>query len=164
MSALALQWGLPVRNSQFVSASASPVGRSLSDFANKVVWEGRSHANDWRTTAINFVQQLAQEAARPNWDGEGAKPISANSRNAASVFLELLPFRLMEPDVAADPDDSFSFVWDRGRGHVLNVQVGRDYHLYFASISPISGRNRGSTSIGSYLPSTLLAVLEEFGR
>ena len=49
--------------------------------------------------------------ARPNWDGDGADPITADTIDAARALLRAMPLNLGEPDMAPGTDGTVGLEW-----------------------------------------------------
>ena len=57
------------------------------------------------------IKSLPNEYGEANWDGCDANPVSKNSIDLASRFVDILPEAIKEPDVGVDPDGFVCFEW-----------------------------------------------------
>lgn len=62
----------------------------------------------------------------PNWDGEGAEPISSITLAYARWLLKILPTNFGQPDIAPSADGLIGLEWifDRGPLHKLFMDIG----------------------------------------
>lgn len=72
-------------------------------------------------------------ATSPNWDGEGARPISLNVLLTAKKFLAEGGNTSGIAEVAPGREGSLSFLWDDSAGNYVYLDIGpRDViHLYY---------------------------------
>lgn len=74
------------------------------------------------------------EAARPNSDGYGARPVSEATLAQALAFLDLLPSTIRQPDISAHPDGELAFEWSFGPRRLLTVSVNASGRLSYAAL------------------------------
>jgi hypothetical protein len=110
--------------------------------------------------AATAIIEAAQEASRPNWDGEGASPITPGALRQAFAFLDVLPITLSEPDVSVDPDGEISFDWSLGPGRALTASIGATGRISFAALIGAS-RLHGSYYLLDALPEPLAFALRQ---
>lgn len=80
------------------------------------------------------IDDVAAEAALPNWDGEGARPVEATTRVFACRFALALPTGVAKPEVEVDRDGDISFEWFQSSHSVFSVSVRRDGILHYAGL------------------------------
>jgi hypothetical protein len=111
-----------------------------------------------RATAA--VIEAAQEANRPNWDGQGGLPVTQGAVAQAFAFLDVLPSTLSEPEVAVDPDGEFSFEWSFGPRRALTASISASGKISFAAlIGP--ARLYGTDYLLDALPEPLTLALRQ---
>src|SRR4051794_11357273 len=93
-----------------------------------------------QTTCISEILTIAAEHSQPNWNGEGADPVSPLATNQAVALIRALPRGFAIPEVGPDPDGSISLDWIDTRSRMLSVSVGVTDRLAFAWID---GTDRG---------------------
>jgi hypothetical protein len=93
-----------------------------------------------QSRCISQIREVAAEHSQPDWNGEGADPVSILAVDRAVAFIRALPRGLAMPEVAPDADGSISLDWIDGRSRMLSVSVGVTDRLAFAWID---GTDRG---------------------
>lgn len=93
-----------------------------------------------KASALAELRTIAAECAVPDWDGEGAKPISLEAVRNAEAFLHALPDWVPLPELSPEPDGAFSLDWIRSRHRMLSVSIGARQRL---AIAWLDGSNRG---------------------
>src|SRR5574341_303592 len=99
-----------------------------------------------------------QAAARPDWDGYGAVPVSAAVVWAAERLLSAIPEAWPSPEIAADPDGEISFEWARGPHWVFTVSVAASGQLSYAGLFG-SSRVHGVETFAGTLPEAIVVGL-----
>jgi hypothetical protein len=133
--------------SQVVAVGAANLWRFLE----------RSYAlSGKKASTISSLRTIAAECAEPDWDGDGAKPISLETIRNAEAFLRALPDWVPFPELSPEPDGAFSLDWIRSRNRMLSVSLGARARL---AIAWLDGSNRGhamETFDGSTIPDLIL--------
>lgn len=109
-------------------------------------------SSDWRLHGAAAIERLARDCAQADWDAYGAKPVTAETREAASALLAKLPGGIPEPEIGADPDGEIAFEWELGPELVFSVSVrGGDKRLSYAGLY---GRSKvhGTEFLGEAIP------------
>src|SRR5229473_1789658 len=57
-----------------------------------------------RLALLSTLREISQRCQQPNWDGEGAEPISTETYDVARRLLESLPCGNPLPSITAEPD------------------------------------------------------------
>jgi hypothetical protein len=121
-----------------VSPEADTIRRSVSAVTESMyesVW-----LYGLRTEAVSEILTVAARHGRPDWDGEGAEPISELATDRAIAFIRALPRSVPVPEIAPEPDGSISLDWIDSRSRVLSISIGVSDRLAFAWLD---GTNRG---------------------
>lgn len=110
--------------------------------------------------AATAVIEAAQEASRPNWDGQGGLPITQGALAQAFAFLDVLPTTLSEPDVSVDPDGEISFGWSLGPRRAVTASISAAGQISFAALIGAS-RLHGTYYLLDALPEPLTFALQQ---
>ena len=89
---------------------------------------------------LKFKDLDMEECVTPNWDGEGASPVSRSGINNCAVFLGTkINGRLPMPtDFQVDPDGWISLEWYNDQSNLLEISFGpADKAMYSALIDGI---------------------------
>ena len=121
----------------------------------------RDHAADWRTFTRALIEQVAAEHCAPDWDGYGARPISAEAKQFAQAFVDLLPLHFPAPDPVPDQDGEMALSWDFGRGHVLNVSIDHAGRISFAALLGNGSKRHGVEKFEGRVPEVVRKALED---
>ena len=82
---------------------------------------------------IRDLDEICEEAATENWDGEGAVPVQPGARGyAIALATELAPGTRF-PEVAVDPDGEISLGWHVG-SDVFSVSISGTGRLSYAGL------------------------------
>lgn len=134
-----------------ISKEAEDLSQLLSDVRDgspSVTWSKRH----WD------LDTACAEAATPDWDGQGAKPVLEQTYRLASRFLAILPRNVPHPDVSIDPDGEVSMTWRRATKQFFSVSVGPNGRLSFAGIFGESNFH-GTEYFLDEIPATVKAAL-----
>lgn len=101
-----------------------------------------------------------EECRHPDWDGQGAVPVSQDSLRNTYLVLESLPIGFPLPSIGAEPDGQFTLEWHRSPAQTLSVSVGPDGLLHYAALV---GPNRrfGTEVFYGELPSLIRQFIHE---
>jgi hypothetical protein len=77
---------------------------------------------------------VAEECEAPNWDGQGADPVTNETYQAACFFLESLPLGTPAPSVGVEPDGQLTLEWYRSPRRTLSVSVSPEAELHYAAL------------------------------
>ncbi len=113
-----------------------------------------------RSQTVTKLIETILEASEANWDGYGARPVSAGTQLYAWAFLLALPLNVPVPEIQIDPDGEVAFEWFRAPRLVLSVSIGMRGILSYAGLF---GRNKvtGAETFTGLMPK---ALLENLGR
>lgn len=113
-----------------VSPEAEVVRRSqcalVESAERSIAWFGAKAAT------ISEIWGLVADCATSNWDGDGAKPVSADAATRAAAFIRALPDPLPLPEVAPEPDGSLSLDWIESRVRLLSISIGTADRVAYA--------------------------------
>ncbi|HLF89550.1 MAG TPA: hypothetical protein VI451_11425 [Anaerolineales bacterium] len=112
-----------------------------------------------RLEGYKSLEEVAQEANEPNWDGYNGIAVNALSLYQASEFLNALPASIPTPEIGVDPDGEISFDWYRGKNHLFSVSVGETGKLTFAGIFGLS-KIHGVEYMGDVIPGIILLNIQ----
>lgn len=148
-----------------LSTGASQFARQLSELSDKI----REHlltslAVSRKTeSALSELNETRIEAARPGWDGYGAKPVNFDAYLYARRFLEALPTTAPAPEVSADPDGEVSLDWVFGPRRALTLSIGANGRCSYAWMRG-KRTSRGTEWIDDEVPTNILGALAELVR
>jgi hypothetical protein len=119
----------------------------------------RHTASDW-LPLVNALAEMRAECAAENWDGEGARPVSAAATAltmaVASALFSLVPKGTPPPDVIPEADGEICLTWRADDEHVLSISIGDLGIANYAAQLGREGGRHGWTPLGT----TDLAALE----
>ena len=72
------------------------------------------------------VQDLVSTAGEPNWDGEGADPVTTEIVEIAQRVVKELPGDIELPQISADPEGNIEFDWYLENGTMFTISVGKE--------------------------------------
>lgn len=122
----------PMTVSRGVGPDADAVKQRIGEVCEHL-WESVTLR---RVTEMAWVElaDAASEAANPNWDGYGAKPVDPLAYRQAERFLVALPTTTPVPDVSVDPDGEVSISWNIEPDWVFSVSIGARGRLSYAGL------------------------------
>jgi hypothetical protein len=110
---------------EFLSFDAEPVSVTvLNDVETRI-----AAMDGW----IHDLDELCQEAAHENWDGESAAPVQNGARRYAIALVAELAEGTRFPDVAIDPDGEISLGWELG-DDVFSVSISGAGRFSYAGL------------------------------
>lgn len=134
MSTLALMFGQELRplvpGSREAGAEGLQVRREIED----ATLHARTAASALHSLAYATLEEVLADCSEPNWDGHGARPISAAAAERARSFLDNLPSSLPAPDIVPEVDGELAIEWHLGARRVFSVSIGEHGPLHFAGL------------------------------
>ena len=80
------------------------------------------------------VDDLLQTAGEPNWDGDGADPVDAETASVAKKFVEMLPGEFEPPGISADSHGNIDFDWYLDNGTLFTISIGKEGEVAMAGM------------------------------
>ncbi|MDE0254463.1 MAG: hypothetical protein OYG32_06680 [Rhodospirillaceae bacterium] len=80
------------------------------------------------------VDDLLQTAGVPNWDGDGADPVDAETVSVAKSFVEMLPGGFEPPEISADSHGNIDFDWHLDNGTLFTISIGKEGEVAMAGM------------------------------
>lgn len=108
--------------------------------------------------SVQALLEVFKEASHADWDGYGARPVSAATLSQALAFLALLPATLPRPEVSGHPDGELAFEWSFGRRQILTVSINQSGKLSYAALIG-QVQQHGTEFILDRLPETIALAL-----
>lgn len=101
------------------------IGEQMQEDYSVTIGERYRSIDDAVFRAIN-------EYSIDNWDGYGAKAVSASSYVTAQRFINMIPTTIPVPEIDVEANGNFIFEWYGGRRKVFDVVAERGDKLIFA--------------------------------
>lgn len=143
---------------------ASDTGRLVSVGLEEIQQETSERASNWSSTVDAELAEIGVECGQTNWDGYGARPVTREVLNKASMLARmlfaLLPSGIPAPDAVPERDGNVSLSWTRDRHRRFSVSVGEDDLLSFAGILERTRERHGTEEFDGSDSS----VLQEIAR
>lgn len=144
--------------------SSTPGSSDAALYIADLAQRGREHffqplsRSEHRQTTLDELVEVAEECARPGWDGYGALPISHETYRHAYLFVEAFPLDMPMPKVVAEPDGHLSFEWYQNPRRTLSVSVSEEGDLHY---SALIGRSTayGTEAFYSEVPRVILELI-----
>lgn len=77
---------------------------------------------------------LADQCKLPDWDGQGARPVSEESCHAACVFISALPLGAVVPSVGVEPDGEMTLEWYHSPRKTLSISFSKKGEVHYAAL------------------------------
>lgn len=113
---------------------------------------------------LGALEAIFKECSQPNWDGEGALPITLAAHIEARTFMLLLPTTIPVPEVMPERSGHIAFEWYKRRDCVYIVSTKGNKELEFAALLGSGYELHGKCPFSDALPSTIIDHLREFQR
>ncbi len=162
MTALALNAGP-------TSFSSSSAGAAASDVADRLrrLWFDQTlpelmRADTWNRLgdSIFSLRDIHAECAVGNWDGYGAKAISAGAFEEAFAILNALPMRMRLPELTPEPDGSIGMEWENGPARILALSVNGTGVVVYAGMLGKGSKAHGTEVFNDSLPESILGYIQ----
>ena len=118
------RWGIPI--DEIERQTSEPVIDTTHHYLSVPVTRLIHQATlqrDIRERLLRKIEEIKRQASGPNWDGEGAVPLEADTVAVARKLVSYFPSLEVEPDVLASPRGEIDFDWDIDRRISLIVCV-----------------------------------------
>lgn len=119
-----------------------------------------SHAAE---CAMAGLKAIRGEAAKPDWNGYGAKALDPDAYANAQRFLEALPTTAPVPEVSADQDGEVALDWDFGHRKALTVSIGPNGRCSYAWLRG-KRTSHGTEWLDDEIPQNILRALDQLVR
>jgi hypothetical protein len=116
-----------------------------------------------KSQIISQLWALVEECAAPDWNGDGALPLSPLAAEQAQQFIRSLPDGLPLPELAPEPDGSISLDWMPSRHRLLSLSIGESDRLPYTWID---GSDRGHAVVrfgGERVPQRVIEAITAVG-
>lgn len=146
------------------SAAATRANSDAARFVSDQIESGRRHLQASISFGMggrhvfNELFAVAEECKIPNWDGQGAAPVSGESFYLAYRFLEALPLGTPVPSVGAEPDGHLTLEWYRSPRRTLSISVSPEGDLHYAALLG-SSKTYGTEPFFGDMPRVLLDLI-----
>ena len=107
-----------------------------------------------RIALLKTLRETWQRCQQPNWDGEGAEAVSAETHEVARRLLQSLPNDMPLPSVSPEPDGQLNFEWYQAPRRLLSASFSAEGVVYWAALIG-SEDPRGSCQFVDQFPQTL---------
>lgn len=98
-----------------------------------------------RFNLVSRASSLVAKFSNPDWDGQGANPITPKTLMQVVKFVEALPSTIFAiPTVVPEPVGSIAFEWRTAKGY-LTVSIDDDSYVYHYTDA------KGSDSFGKVM-------------
>jgi hypothetical protein len=160
MSTLALMFGQEPRILARGSRAAGAEGLRIRSELEDAKQHARTAASALHSLAYATLEEVLADCSHSNWDGYGAKPISAEAAARVRLFLDDLPSSLPAPDIVPESDGELAIEWNLGPRRVFSVSIGEQGPLHFAGLFGEEERH-GVESCDRVVSSEILGYLRK---
>ena len=113
---------------------------------------------------IAKIWSLVKECSEPGWDGEGALPLDHLAATSAAQFVRALPTGILLPELAPEPDGSFSLDWIQSRDCIFSLSVGANGRLAYAWLDGTDSGHSAARFDGATIPPDVLEGINRVVR
>ena len=106
------------------------------------------------------LEVLLKTAGKPNWDGEGADPVTEDAVKIAKEVIDDLPGDSGVPEISADPEGNVEFDWHLDNGTMLTVCIGQTGEIAISGLYPQKAKLTIAAEDSEGVPSILRCGLE----
>lgn len=137
----------------------SEIGQYIDQQSDQVGQHFNQTAVFNKLPAHEEMLQIWQECNAPDWDGNGALPIQAETLLYTYLFIESLPIGCELPSVGVEPDGELTLEWYRHSKWLLSVSVSPTGVLTYVALLG-SSNSRGSTHFINTIPAILMTLIQ----
>lgn len=109
---------------------------------------------------IEILNEIYEECSKEDWDGYGANPISFDAIQEAKRFIQLLPYKLPQPEVVPEPTGEVGLEWYKDKDSTFVISFNGRKTLAYAGIFG-SKKIHGTTYFEDLIP---LIIYEEIKK
>jgi hypothetical protein len=106
------------------------------------------------------LREFSRECGEDNWDGYGAKAVTAGAYEEAIALLNELPRELPVPQVVPEPDGSIGLEWDNGPNRIFSVGVSGKGVIVYAGMFGKGRKSHGTEVFNDSLPENLVEQIK----
>ena len=106
------------------------------------------------------LKNLLETAGKPDWDGEGADPVTEDVIKAAEKVIDELPGDSGVPEISADPEGNVEFDWHLDNGTMFTVCIGQTGIIVISGLHPTKAELTVTAKDNERVPSILRCGLE----
>lgn len=107
---------------------------------------------------LRELHQIAEECAKPNWDGANAYPVTEETCRLATQVVQGLPAEFPPPSAGAEPDGQLTLDWYREPRRTLSLSISPDGELHYAALIG-RGKVAGTEPFFGEFPLVIVDVL-----
>jgi len=105
---------------------------------------------------LEVLRETYSECADNDWDGYGAKAMTAATYDEAIRFLNSLPSNVPLPEIIPEPSGEIGFEWNNGINKILAASVGGTNMITYAGILGKSNKAHGTEIFNDSTPANIL--------
>lgn len=149
---------LPGEVVEMVKSYSEGIATPPSPGQDLAVSNGEKQAAYSLEAKLQELAALSEECRLPNWDGQGAAPVSRETVGNASRFLHALPPEYPPPSLGVEPDGHLTLEWYRDPRWILSLSVSPESDLYYAALFDTSDV-RGREVLYGDVPDIILGLI-----
>lgn len=144
----------------------SEAAEKIQDVVRRVLENFVSSATGQRRLGdpLGTLEEIYEECRLPNWDGEGALPVSPATLAEAENLLLMLPTTVPVPETTPERSGRIAFEWYKRPNCIYVLSTGGNKELEFAALFGPGYELHGKCPFSDALPSLILEHLREFER
>jgi hypothetical protein len=119
------------------------------DLRNSIIWSRVCEP-------LEELRDTFSECAENNWDGYGARAMTAATYDEAIRFLNSLPSDTPLPDIIPEPSGEIGFEWNNGTNKILAVSVGGTNVITYAGVLGKGNKAHGTEIFNDSTPANIL--------
>ena len=111
---------------------------------------------------INELEEIFIRCSQNNWDGYGAKAISANTFLEAKNIITMLNATFLNfplPEITPEPDGDIAFEWSDDYGRTFVFSIDDNKTLTYAGIFGANDTH-GTELLGDFIPAPIINHLK----
>ncbi len=99
-----------------------------------------------------------------NWDGYGAKAVTAGAFEESFALLNALPSYIPLPELEPEPDGSIGLEWENGPNRVFTLSVNGKGVIVYAGMFGKGSKAHGTEVFNDSLPEELVVHVQRILR
>lgn len=81
-----------------------------------------------------ILDKVQNDCKKPDWDGEGAGPLSQDAVNELKILFKALPLSSMTPDIVPEPTGGIGLEWRSGKDAILSLGLSGNGFVTYSTI------------------------------